>query len=286
MSSSSFSSKILQVKFTLASGTFDGTNNSTVISDLRTTVEVEKGGHPSKNIAQLKVYGMKETDMKLLTTLSFRPLAVRKNLVEVLAGDASGLSLVFRGEISEAWSSYQSAPNVYFHVKGVAGYYPAVVPTSPTSYKGSVAVSTIMSKLAAQMGYSFQDNGVDAVLVNPYLSGTAMQQASAVADAAGIEFGVDDGQLFIAPKGIARKGVAPLISASTGMKGYPTFDKAGISLSCLFNPSVQLGGLVVVQSTIPMACGTWRVHGLRHNLEAERPGGRWLTEIKASFVGA
>ncbi len=282
----SFSSKVIRVSFTLASGTFDGTNNTTVISDLRTSVEVEKGGHPSKNSATLKVYGMKESDMKLLTTLSFRPLAVKKNLVEVLAGDASGMSLVFKGEISEAWSNYQSAPNLYFHVKGVSGYYPAIAPVAPTSYKGAVPVSTIMAKLAAQMGYTFQDNGVTGVLVNPYLPGTAMQQASAVADAANIEFGVDDGQLFIAPRGAARKGTAPLINAATGMKGYPTFDKQGISLSCLFNPAIQLGGLIVIQSAIPMACGTWRVHMLKHNLEAEHPGGRWLTEIKASFVGA
>jgi len=284
----SFTSKVLQAKLTLASGTFDGTNNTKIASGLRMEAEIDKGGHPSKNGLKLKIYGMLEADINLLTTLpgkSAKPLAVHKNLIQLLAGDQYGLATAFEGELSGAWVDYQSSPGLYFHLEALAGYYPAIAPVPPKSYQGVVPIKTLMSTLASQMGYQFEDGGVTGHLSNPYLPGSAMQQAGAVADAAGIEFGVDDGVLFVAPKGQARAGTAPLISAGTGMRGYPVFDKEGLKVTCLYNPGVKLGGLINVQSVIPVCCGTWRVHGLKHHLSCEMPGGPWESKISASWVG-
>jgi hypothetical protein len=156
---------------------------------------------------------------------------------------------------------------------------------TPKSFKGGASVSSLMSSLAAQMGYAFEDNGVTTQLVSPYLSGSAFQQAAAVAAAANIEFGIDDGTLFICPRGAARPGTVPLISAATGLKEYPVFDKKGLKLECLYNPGIKLGGLINVQSEISVASGTWRVNGLHHHLEAENPGGKWLSKVSASWVG-
>lgn len=285
---SSFTRKILQANLTLTTGTFDGVNNTKQVTGLRMDAEIEKGGHPSKNKAKLKVYGMLESDMNMLTTIpakSAKPLAVHKSLIQVLAGDEYGLAVAFQGEITGAWTSYQSPPNLFFHLEALEGFYPAIAPVVPKSFKGGTAVSQLMQTLASQMGYAFEDNGVTSQLVSPYLHGTSYQQAAAVAAAANIEFGIDDGTLFIAPRGMARKGMAPLISAATGLKEYPIFDKKGLKFSCLYNPSLKLGGLCVVQSVIPVACGTWRINGLHHQLESESPGGKWLSKVSASWVG-
>ena len=284
----SFNLKILQANLTLDTGTFDGTNNTKIVSGLRMQAEIEKGGHPSKNKLKLKIYGMVESDMNMLTTLptkSEKPLAVHKSKLLLLAGDQFGLSQAFAGDITGAWTSYQSPPNLYFHIEALSGFYPALAPVAPMSYQGHASVATIMASLAAQMGYAFENNGVTASLHNPYLPGTAMQQAGAVAVAAGIEFGVDDGTLFIAPRSTARAGTAPLISAATGLKEYPVFDKKGLKFECLYNPGLKLGGLVNVQSVVPVCCGTWRIHGLNHDLESETPGGRWLSKVSATWVG-
>jgi len=285
---SSFNQKILQANLTLTKGTFDGSHNTVNLTGLRMEAEIEKGGHPSKNSLKLKIFGMREHDMNMLTTLpakSEKPLAVHKSLLQLLAGDQFGLATAFEGEITGAWTSYQSAPNLEFSIEAIAGFYPALAPVKPKSFQGSASVANLMKALASQMEYAFENNGVTASLHNPYLAGTAMQQAAAIADAANIEFGVDDGTLFIAPRGVARKGQAPLISASTGLKGYPIFDKKGLKLTTLYNPGIKLGGLIVVQSSIPICCGTWRVHGLNHHLTCEMPNGPWDSKVSATWVG-
>lgn len=284
--STSFTKKIITVNLTLASGNFDGTNSNTVsLSGLRVDCRIEKGGHPTKNKARVKIYGMEESQMNRLTSLAFKPMAVRNNLIQVLAGDENGMSVAFAGSITGAWANYHAPPNLFFNIEALTGFYPAIVPASPTSVNGGASVADMMATLARQMGYTFRNEGVTTQLSCPYLSGTAYQQAAALADAADCEFIVDDDELVIAPRGGARTGTAPLLSKETGMKEYPVFDKRGIKVECLYNPAIQLGGLIVVQSNVKAACGTWRVNGLAHDLESEKPCGKWETVVKASYVG-
>jgi hypothetical protein len=285
---SSFNLKVLQANITLTTGTFANGGNTVQLSGLRMSAQIEKGGHPTKNGLKLKIYGMLESDMNQLTTLpgkSSKPLAVHKSKIQLLAGDTYGLTLAFQGDITGAFTSYQGPPNLYFSIEALAGFYPALAPVVPKSYKGGVAVATIMETLASQMGYGFENSGVETRVSNPYLPGTALQQASILAQAANLEFGIDDEVLFIAPRGMARPGTAPLISADTGMKEYPIFDKKGLKLVTLYNPGIKQGGLISVKSVVPVACGTWRVNGLTHDLESETPGGKWESKVSASWVG-
>ncbi len=281
----SFAKKILEAALTLEGGFFSSGTNTLVLSGLRMSLEVEKGGQPSKNAAKLRIYGMTEQDMDSATTTAFKALGVRKNLLRVRAGDEGSLAVVFQGEITGAWAVYHEPPGLYFQVEALSGYYPAVVPVPPRSFSGGAAVAQIMETLAASMGYAFDNAGVDAVLSNPYLSGSDFQQAQALAEASGIDWGVDDGTLWIAPPGQPRAGEAPLVSPETGMIGYPTFDKEGLEVRALYNPAFKHGGVIKVESSIRPARGVWRVHGLKHHLESERPGGKWETTLKASYVG-
>jgi hypothetical protein len=79
--------------------------------------------------------------------------------------------------------------------------------------------------------------------------------------------------------------MVPYLSAESGLKSSPVFDSKGLSAECLYNPNIRLGGLVKIQSQISAATGIWRVNGLKHRLESENPGGKWLTRIKASKMG-
>lgn len=286
MSDSSFTRKIITVNLTLAKGQFgEQLGNTISLTGLRVECRVDKGGNPSKNKARIKIYGMEESQMNQLTSLSFKPMAVRNNLVQVLAGDVNGQSVVFAGTITGAWANYHSPPNLYFNIEAMTGFYPAIASAKPKSVKGGAAVADIMASLASEMGYTFENNGVTTQLSNPYLSGSAMQQAQALAQAANCEFIVDDKSLIIAPRGVQRKGSVPVLSAESGMKEYPVFDKKGIKVDCLYNPAVQLGGVVQIKSVVQVACGNWRVHSLHHDLESEKPGGRWFSTIKGIPLG-
>lgn len=285
---SSFSKKILVAEITLASGNFGSVpdQNTKILRDLRMELNIVKGGDPSKNSCKLRVYGMLEDDMNsLVNRNTFNPLAVRRSFLRILAGDESRLDQIFKGEISSAFASYQ-ASQLCFQIEALEGYYPSLAPSQPKSFKGSIPARNILQILAAEMGYSFEPNNITGSLINPYLCGSAFAQAQEVARAANLEFGIDNGVLFAANRNEPRTGNAVLISKDTGLKEYPTFDKQGIKLECLFNPAFKLGGLIEVRSVIKAANRAWRIHGMNHVLECEKPGGAWLTRINAAPLNA
>lgn len=290
--------KVIEVRITLGTGLFGAQKGNTkIIRELRTDCDIEKNGHPSKNMLKLKIYGMKREVMDLLTATPFGPKKVRKDHIQVLAGDTARCEdVIFEGEISAAWASYQQPPNLYFRVEALAGYYHAIAPSTPRSYQGSVDVASVMKDLAAEMGYSFENWGVDTKLSDPYLPGPAWSQAAQLAEAANIEFGIDDGVLFICKRRAPRVKInplapnessrtAPLISKDTGMISYPVFGKKGIKVETLFNPAIKFGGIVKVESSIAQANYTWKVDQLHTHLQSETPGGKWMQKIHASRVG-
>lgn len=280
----SFTQKKLIAYLTLGVGELNSSGNTKVIDSLRMRAHVKKGGQPSKNELNLRIHGMLEDDMNALTSLNFKPMRVRKNLVRILGGDSSGMSVVFEGEITNAFAKY-SDHDPTFHVDAVAGYYPSIATSQAKSYRGGTSVALLMKNLADEMGYGFENNGVTSVLDSPYLSGNAMQQVAMIGDAADLEWGVDDGVLFITPRNKTREGLSPLISPDTGLIGYPTFDKNGLKFKCLYNPGLRLGGLCEVKSSIRAANGVWRIHGIEHELSNEDPSGTWASRVHATQPG-
>jgi hypothetical protein len=289
MSQGSFSAKRIQVNFTLASGQFGADlGNTKIVSGLRVACNIKKSGQPAKNACRLQIFGMLPADMSQLSTLGYAPLAVRKNLVQVMAGDSDGLTSVFQGEITGAWVNYHKPPDLNFEVHAVTGYYPALAPALPTSLPGGIQATTLFQKLARDMGYAFKNNGLDAIIQNPYLSGSAYKQFVDLGKSLGCEFGIDDGEVFVCPKGVARSSLVAYTSPTTGMKEYPTFNRKGIEVEMLFNPAATLGGrLQISGSLVTQANGIWRIHGLEHNLVSkDQHRGTWHTRVMAAKEGA
>ena len=288
----SFTQKILRISITLADGaTFADKSNTLVLQGLRAVCDVKKAGHPAKNTCTCKIYGMTQEHMNIATVIPNQQAALKypgakKVFLKVEAGDASGLSLVYQGEISEAWTSYQSPPNMYFHIESMTGYYPVLLPAAPRGYQGGVDAATMIADIAESIGYGFENNGFTAIIQNPYLTGTAIQQINQIARAAKMEIQIDDMVIYISPKNTPRKqtGQIPLISAATGMKEYPIFGKHGLKLDTLYNSGIVQGGQIFVQSDVRPANGYWRVNGLHHHLESNNPSGQWISHVTADFL--
>jgi hypothetical protein len=179
-----------------------------------------------------------------------------------------------------------------------------------------------MSGLATQMGLVFENNGVQVQLSSPYFAGTALQQAQKCAKAANIEMYIDTGTaclgtspngtaepiktvlgtLAIWPKSGTRGGTIPQISAASGMIGYPRWFNSGMEFRTLFNPSVRVGGVINMESSLGTGVvyqnpalpkpeqvlaggpnGRWYVNGpVVHDLSAQMPGGPWMTEARCT----
>jgi hypothetical protein len=265
----SFIQRKLDFTFTLNNGTFTGTGSNTVtVSGLRASVTVTRVGAAEMNQATASIYGL---------TLDMM------NGVEIYAGDdQSGMGLVFSGTINNAWANLESAPDASLDITAQTGLADAIAAISPASYQQGADVATIIRGIASQMNpaRALENNGVSVFLSNAYFPGTATQQISEAAEAAHILWEDDGKTIAIWPVGGSRGGVVPLISAETGMIGYPKFTDRGVDVLSLFNPNINLGGKVQVKSIIRGASGTWRTHGLVHTLQSQTPGGSWATAIR------
>jgi hypothetical protein len=289
----SFVQRKIDLTFTLQNNqVFDATTGADTVklSGLRVSATLSNGGKIGMGTCSLRIYGMTFSQMNTLSTLGQRITEVGKNLVQVDAGDSLiGMSLLFFGTITNAYPEFNGMPETAFIVEAQAGYNAAITPVAPVSYPGHADVAVIIANIATVMGRQFENNGVSVTLTDVYLHGTAFQQWLDAKEMANIE-GYDDGKtLSIWPINGSRMGAATVLSPSTIMKGYPSFNSAGISLSVLFTPQIRFGATIDVQSELPAAQGVWKVQILNYNLEAETPDGAWFQDIEAVrptfFVG-
>ena len=282
----SFSKKQIRIGLALYK---DEQKRTLVYEGVETHVSIEKPGEPDQNKATVEMFNLSMDAMRDMTTLSFRPLQTKKNLIVIFAGDETeGMSLCFAGEIDTAYADFSGAPTIKMHIEAAAGSYPSLKASPPIAVKGSQSAASLIEQFAKESGYTFLNNGVSASVKNAVLNGSPVQKMRAVAGMVGCELLIDDNVVKIQPydKGLD-EGNAVLMSKDSGMLGYPTFTSEGISLKCLYNPDLQLGGMIEVDTVVPGAKGTWKITKLSHSLVANATSpGDWFSSIEASPLDA
>jgi len=277
-----------QLRFVITLGTdkFGETNNDQIILEgFRSAVDIDKAGGMMMGTLKAKIFGVKQDDMNSITTLRWRPDYAIKNTVQVIAIDGKIETLVFAGNIVNAWGDYKSMPDVHLYIEAQSCYFNGLQPVQPFSIKGGVDVAFVMERIAKDMGLTFENNNVSVMLSDIYLANTLKEQALEVAKAANCSLYIDDKILAITNKYLPRKGFIPEISPQSGLIGYPTFDAIGVNFQTLFNPSVTFGGSIKLKTDIKKAEGEWVVVSVAHKLESEKPGGAWFSTIRGSPYG-
>ena len=280
-----FTQKLLNVSFSLSQGAFSGGGNSAQVTGLRISANIEMNGAPSTGTMQLAIYGLPLSLMNQLSTVGTQKTQQGKNEVQVYAGDANGMSLVYSGLIFDAFVDAQNMPDVCFRLTGSpGGGYHAAKPVPPTSKSGPQDASQMISTLAGQMGLKFENNGVSVKLKNPYYPGSAWNQALAIAQDANVHLFVERGTLAITPIGKTRPGNV-YISRETGMVGYPAFRQASVIVKALFNPAVSVGATMTIKSDLTPANGDWMIIQIIYELDAFMPHGRWFMTLVGTPTG-
>lgn len=309
--SNSFSQKQIRLTFTLSNGsTFQGATtvsgqpaNVLKLLGLRTLAHISAQGAPAFPQCDLIVFGMSQSDMAALSSLTFKPTGIQRNtvVVEADSGDGRGFSTVFAGQIVTAYTDYVGVPEVALRLTAQMGYFDQINPATPTSYTGSTPVATIISNIAAKMGYAFENNGVTTVLPRPqYFPGTLTEQLRDAVAAAGIDQYMEGGPrggsivqtVAICPKGATRNVPTYNLSPSTGLVGYPTVDSRGyVRARALYNPAFRFGGPLTISGSVVVldelanrvinsrANGNWLIGQLSHSLDAFKFDGQWFSDM-------
>lgn len=283
----SFSNK-KQLRFviTLGTGKFGSSNNDTVtLQGFRAIADIDKAGGMMMGTLKAKIYGVKQADMNSITTLQWKPQTWIPNTVEVFTIDGTAETLIFAGNIVNAWADYQGMPDVFLHIQAQAAFFNALKAIPPRSFKGPIDTPSVMAQIAADLGYTFENNGVTTQLTDLYLPNTGLEQAKDLARAAGCDLYLDDKVLAITPPNVPRKALIPVISPTSGLIGYPTFDGVGVNFQALFNPGVTFGGSIKLETDVQQAAGEWIVTSVAHRLESEKPGGAWYSTIRGNANG-
>ena len=284
----SFTEKIIEVSFTLKSGTFTPGNSSTLtLSGLRVSARITQNVGPGAATGVFQIYGMTFSQMNQLSTLGLPPTEFSQNTISIKAGDASGMALVFQGMIRIANADLNQAPDSAFVVKAYSGLASAASVIPPTSYKGGVDVATVMSSLAHQIGRAFTNNGVAIILSNPYFHGSARDQLQACADAGGFEWYDDGLTIYIWPENGNRGQLSVAVgpNSTPPMVGYPTWSGAGVIFEVEFNPNIVIGCIIQLTSSLTAANGAWNAYLVTVALDTQIPGGAWFMEVLAFKAG-
>lgn len=274
---------------------FAGTGSDVITLDgKRASVRVQNSGGMAGSTASITIYGLAQSVMNQLSTLGMRIQQVPGNLVTVAAGIEGGaMTTVYGGIIMQAYGDYAAQPDVSFKLECQATGSAQAIPFPASSFTGETDVVTILSGIARQLGYGFENNGVSGLsLANPYFSGSARDQVHKVCEAVKIRYVFDNRVLAIWPQYGSRNSPAgiPLISKETGMIGYPTFTTEGILVKTVFDPRITFGASIKVRSDvfteqalqrIQSTDSVWNIFRLDHALDAEMPRGLWESSIYA-----
>lgn len=280
---SMFTKKKIRLEITLQYGKFGNGTNTVIIEDLPISVSIKKEGFPSMNTAKIFVTGLSSELMEALTFLNYRILTINRNYISIYAGDESGMSLAFAGEISLAKPNFNNAPSVRMEFDAFTGYSSRMVAAPPLSLKGNIPVSDLCSQIAEKMGFNFVNDGVDKIAKNPRLSGSDMSKLINLAKDYNIGITVDDGTVRIFNKGASDR-VMLSVSDENGLIGYPSFEQNGISCSVEYTPNVRLWDKFEIQTVLSKASGQWFIQSIEHRLDANIQGGLWQTDLKGSYT--
>ncbi|MGO4337875.1 hypothetical protein AB4037_23445 [Labrys sp. KB_33_2] len=277
-----FSQKLINVQFQLASGSFgkNGDNTATITGH-RVSFTCEYQGGFSQSQAAISIWGLPLSVMNQLSTVGKNFSQRLNNKIAVFAGESQdAMSVVFEGQIITAFVDAEGMPDVAFRVLAQPGGYNAVKPAKPISVKGSANAADLVKQIAGQLGLGFENTGVDAKLSNPYFAGSPWTQLQQLARHGGFFWTVECGKLAIVKPGQSRKNSEVLISPQTGMVGYPAFSQQAVIVKALFNPAVKHYSKVKIQSDLTSACGEWQVRKYVLELESMIPQGRWFMTLE------
>lgn len=283
----SYTEKSIRITITLADSA-KSTGTQINFEGFATRVRVQKQGTPELPKASVQIFGLSEARMAELTMLSFDALSVKRNLIEIAAGEAGkALSVIFQGEISNACPDFNAAPSPVMNLEAITASYPKLIPAGPVAVNGTQTAASLIATFANEAGLNFKNEGVTASVSNCVINGDPVSKMQWVADSVGADLIFDDSDVILIPRTATRGNQATIqaINPASGEVGYPTFDSMGIRATCFFRPDLQVAGYCKIESALPRATGVWKIYSVVHDLAAYCPnGGPWRTTIAGTWI--
>lgn len=285
---SSFAKKRMRVTLIMtgANAVFPGTNSNTlVLENLRVSAKVQAVARLATQ-ADITIYGMKQSDMDALTVAWANPPVVLDNIVILEADGGDGYKQVFKGTMIEAQPNYQGAPDVFFNLLAMTGYFQKINPVAPRSFPAQSEADVVIGGIAADMGLDFTIEGaLGALAEGAYFWGTLWDQLAQACQAVNADFYIFGDKLLVTEPGRpSSQQPSVKLGPQSGLIGYPMFERSGLLVAAIYDPAFQCGVPLDIDGDVPAANGRWYPYSMIHVLEAIMPRGQWQTQMRCLKV--
>ena len=224
----------------------------TLLTRLDIAFCIEKTLAREPNTAEFKIWNLNERNRKYLQNQKRVPVNLR-------AGYEDAMGLLFRGDLSEAFSE-REGPDWVTTIRSGDGLDSLQSSRISRSFKAGTPIVDILKDISKSLGINIGDaisflekrdfSSSDKRLLNgAALSGSAHNELDKWLKSVGLESSVQDGSLQVLVSGQALERTAVLLSSETGLIGSPEVSSKGILRArSLLNHELFPGRKIKVES--------------------------------------
>ncbi|AWJ93326.1 hypothetical protein Sp245p_26250 (plasmid) [Azospirillum baldaniorum] len=214
------------------------------LSEMRILFRVNQSDIGTPGTSFIRIYNLKEE--------TARKVRGEYQRVTLQAGYADGpYGVIFEGEIKQVMTGHESPTDSYldvFAADGDTAYVNSVINTSLAAGSTPADQFDALSKaMDLQAGY-VTDLPPTALSRGKVMFGMSRDYMRRLSETVGQSWSIQNGQLVMVPMTGYRAGEAVVLTAATGLIGYPQQTPGGIEVTALLNPKIQIGGLVRIDN--------------------------------------
>jgi hypothetical protein len=216
------------------------------LSQLHIVFSIKKADSETPNVADITVYNLSDSTAT----------RIKKEFSRVVlqAGYQENYGTIFAGNIQQVRIGRDNGTDTYINIvagDGDQAYISAVV--NKTLAAGSTAQDRIdaavepMTPFGVQKGF-IADTGAAQLPRGKTMFGMSRDQLRTTSKSTGTTWSIQDGKVQF----VQRTGVLPTtavaITSRTGMVGVPQQTDKGVTVRCLLNPMIKVGGLIRLEN--------------------------------------
>ena len=210
----------------------------------------------------------------------------RSTYVEIMAGYAEGMALIFRGDKRKTVPVREGTT---WTIKITAGDGEHALRNARVgrSFASGSTLQQVVQHIADAMGVGVGNaatalrgatlGGLDAVFPEgTILHGLAAEELTRLTSSAGLTWSIQDGVLQVLPRGGALAREAILLAAGSGLIGSPeVVNRRTVNVKALLIPGLVPGQQVVLDSDV--AHGAWRISSAEYAGDTHGP--EWTASL-------
>lgn len=226
----------------------DGTNPTDLPDGLRIRFAVNKATVQTPNTAIITAYNMSDESYRAIRKATGKRITLR-------AGYADASSVIFDGRIKQVRYGRDNPTDTWVEIAaadGDAAYRYSTVNTSlAAGWTREQQLDALIAALATEgvtLGYRPDTLGGQAAPRGLIMNGPTRLYLADLCRAAGCDWYIEDGRVFVVPRRSAIGTDAVVLTARTGLIGIPQQTDIGILATALINPNLRMGGVVQINN--------------------------------------